>query len=90
MVYPRWLFGLHKKESFYILACVVAICNVVLSPHLDWEQADEIVFPIVTSCNDNPLLHAVILDCADSCSHIEICWGIKGNVFIQRSVLISF
>lgn len=63
---------------------------VVLSPHLDWEQAGEIVFPIVTSCNDNPLLHAVVLDCADSCSHIEICWGIKGNAFIQQSVHISF
>lgn len=63
---------------------------VVFSLHLDWEQAGEKVFPVVTSCNDNPLLHAVILDCADSCSHVEMCWGIKSNMLILRFKLPSF
>lgn len=37
------------------------------------EQASKVVFPVVPSSDDDPLLHVVILDGAYSRSHIEIC-----------------
>lgn len=53
--------------------------HLQLSPaHLHREQAGKVVLPVVSSSDDNPLLHAVILDGAYSRSHIEI--GYRGQM----------
>lgn len=43
--------------------------------NLHREQAAKVGLPVVPSGDDNPLLHAVILDGAYSCSYVEVCCG---------------
>lgn len=47
--------------------------------HLHREQAGKVVLPVVSGCNDNSLLHAVVLDGAYGCSHIEICYSVENQ-----------
>lgn len=42
--------------------------------HRHWEETSKIVLPVISSCNDNPLFHAVVLDGAYIRSHIKICY----------------
>lgn len=64
---------LNIKSFFYFSGSMMCPVCCRFQAHLDWEQAAEVVFPVVTSGNDDPLLHAVVLDGADGRSHVEVC-----------------
>ena len=65
--------------------CVHTFCRA----HLHREQAGEVVFPVVSSGNDNPLLHGVVLDGAYRRPHIEICYRTEytQDYKIRRDIL---
>lgn len=67
--------------------------NSFCDAHLHREQAGKVIFPVVSSSHDNPLLHAVILDGAYGRSHFEICYRgqmAKNGVMERKLLLIQY
>lgn len=50
------------------------LISFLFRAHLHRKQASEVVFPVVPSGNDDPLLHVVILDGAYGRTHVETHW----------------
>ena len=49
----------------------VCVCDMLTPAHLYREEAGEVVLPVVAGCDDDPLLHAVVLDAADAGADVE-------------------